>query len=130
MTINEALALIEWGQLQDSGCGAVDMLLLGSVMLTSDSVLWTIDKNIDSLAARFDVAFGAAKLRYFKPWEPGEKRQRLVSILISEFLPTLPGNFRLAAAGIRVRSGSRRNARAPRLRVSSLVVANPEVISA
>ena len=59
-TTDEALALIEREHLQDSGCGAVDILLLGSVMLTSDAVLWTIDKNLDSLAARFDVAFGAA----------------------------------------------------------------------
>ena len=59
-TTDEALALIEREQRQDSGCGAVDILLLGSVMLTSDAVLWTIDKNLDSLAARFDVAFGAA----------------------------------------------------------------------
>ena len=58
-TIDETLALIEREQLQDSGCGAVDMLLLGSVMLTSDAVLWTIDKNLDSLAGRFDIAFGA-----------------------------------------------------------------------
>ena len=59
-TIDETLALIEREQLQDSGCGAIDMLLLGSVMLTSDAVMWTIDKNLDSLAGRFDVAFGAA----------------------------------------------------------------------
>ena len=58
-TIDETLALIDREQLQDSGCGAVDMLLLGSVMLTSEAVLWTIDKNLESLAGRFDLSFGA-----------------------------------------------------------------------
>ena len=55
---DETLALIEQEQLRDSGCGAIDLLLLGSVLLTSDAVLWTLDKNLRSLAARFDVLFG------------------------------------------------------------------------
>lgn len=56
-TTEETLTLIEREQLQDSGCGAVDLLLLGSTLLTSDAVLWTMDKNLDALAARFDIAF-------------------------------------------------------------------------
>ena len=55
---DETLALIEREQLQDSGCGAIDLLLLGSVLLTSDAVLWTLDKNLRTLAARFGIAFG------------------------------------------------------------------------
>jgi hypothetical protein len=55
---DETLALIEREQLQDSGCGAIDLLLLGSVLLTSNTVLWTLDKNLRSLAARFDIVFG------------------------------------------------------------------------
>ncbi|EQD31354.1 PilT domain-containing protein [mine drainage metagenome] len=54
----EPLALIEREQLQDSGCGAVDLLLLASVLLTSDAVLWTLDKNLVALAARFEISFG------------------------------------------------------------------------
>ena len=54
----ETLALIEREQLQDSGCGAIDLLLLGSVLLTSDAVLWTHDKDLQALAARFDILFG------------------------------------------------------------------------
>jgi hypothetical protein len=54
---DETLALIEREQLQDSGCGAIDLLLLGSV-LVSDAVLWTLDKNLRALAARFDILFG------------------------------------------------------------------------
>jgi predicted nucleic acid-binding protein len=55
---DETLALMEREQLRDSGCGAIDLLLLGSVLLTSDSVLRTLDKNLRALAARFDVLFG------------------------------------------------------------------------
>ena len=54
----ETLELIEREQLHDSGCGAVDLLLLGSVLLTSDAVLWTLDNDLRALAARFDVLFG------------------------------------------------------------------------
>jgi predicted nucleic acid-binding protein len=54
----ETIALIDREQLQDYGCGAVDMLLLGSVLLTSDAVLWTLDKKLEALAARFEISFG------------------------------------------------------------------------
>ena len=54
----ETLALIEREQLQDSRCGALDLLLLASVLLTSDAVLWTLDKNLKALAARFEISFG------------------------------------------------------------------------
>jgi predicted nucleic acid-binding protein len=57
-TTEDTLALIEQEELQDSGCGAVDLLLLGSALLTSDAVLWTLDKNLDALAGRFEISFG------------------------------------------------------------------------
>jgi predicted nucleic acid-binding protein len=53
----ETLALIERERLQDSGCGAVDLLLLGSVRLTTDAVLWTLDRNLEALAARLEISF-------------------------------------------------------------------------
>ena len=56
-TTEETLALIEHQQLQESGCGAVDLILLGSVLLTADAVLWTLDKNLESVAARFDITY-------------------------------------------------------------------------
>jgi predicted nucleic acid-binding protein len=56
-TTDETLALIERAQFQDSGCGAVDMALLASVLLTPDAELWTIDKKLDALAERLEVAF-------------------------------------------------------------------------
>jgi len=52
------LALIDRGQFQDSGCGAVDMALLASALLTPGTVLWTVDKKLDALASRLDIAFG------------------------------------------------------------------------
>jgi predicted nucleic acid-binding protein len=55
---DETLALIEREQLQDSGCGAIDVLLLGSTLLTSGAALWTLDKDLRALAERFDVSFG------------------------------------------------------------------------
>jgi predicted nucleic acid-binding protein len=61
-TTDEALALIEREQFQDSGCGAVDMLLLASALLTPEAVLWTLDKDLDALAGRVGVAFDAATL--------------------------------------------------------------------
>lgn len=56
-TTDEILALIEREQFHDSGCGAVDLALLASVLLTADTLLWTTDKNLDALAARLGVAF-------------------------------------------------------------------------
>jgi predicted nucleic acid-binding protein len=55
---DETLALIEREQLQGLRCGAIDLLLLGSVLLTSDAVLWTFDNDLRALAARFDILFG------------------------------------------------------------------------
>lgn len=59
-TTEEALALIERHQLQDSGCGAIDMLLLGSVLLTPNASLWTLDKPLGALAVRLGVDWDAA----------------------------------------------------------------------
>ena len=59
-TTDEILALIEKEQLHDPGCGAVDMALLASVLLTPDMLLWTLDKNLDTLATRLGVAFTAS----------------------------------------------------------------------
>ncbi len=56
-TTEEILALIEREQLQDLGCGAVDLILLGSVLLTPGAMLWTLDKKLAALATRFEVSF-------------------------------------------------------------------------
>ena len=56
-TLDETLTLIENEHIHDSGCGAVDMALLTSVLLTPGAVLWTIDRNLASLARRLAVVF-------------------------------------------------------------------------
>jgi predicted nucleic acid-binding protein len=60
-TTSEVLALIEREQIQDVGCGAVDVCLLGSALLTPDTLLWTLDKNLDALSKRLGVAFHGAE---------------------------------------------------------------------
>jgi len=55
-TTEETLALVEKEQLYDSGCGAIDVALLASVLLTPDAGLWTTDKSLDALALRLGIA--------------------------------------------------------------------------
>ncbi len=59
-TTEETIELIERRQLQNTGCGAVDMSLLASVLLTPNALLWTADKPLDALATRLNVAFRAS----------------------------------------------------------------------
>jgi len=56
-TADETLALIEKERIYDSGCGAVDVALLASALLTSDALLWTADTKLDALAVRLVVAY-------------------------------------------------------------------------
>jgi len=62
-TTDEILALIEREQFHDCGCGAIDMALLASVLLTPHALLWTMDRNLDTLAARLGVDFSASTLK-------------------------------------------------------------------
>ena len=56
-TTDETLDLIDREQLQDLGCGAVDLSLLASVLLTSDTLLWTADKKLATVARKMGLAF-------------------------------------------------------------------------
>lgn len=60
-TTEETLALIERARLHDSGCGAVDVMLLASALLTPATVLWTDDRPLHALALRFGVALSPAR---------------------------------------------------------------------
>jgi predicted nucleic acid-binding protein len=62
-TNDEVLALIESNHLYDTGCGAIDMSLLASVLLTREARLWTMDKNLAALADKLGIAFNAADLK-------------------------------------------------------------------
>ena len=55
-TTEETLALVEKERLYESGCGAIDVALLASVLLTSDARFWTADRSLDALALRLGVA--------------------------------------------------------------------------
>jgi predicted nucleic acid-binding protein len=54
---DEILALVEKERLHDSGCGAVDLAILASTLLTPGALLWTLDKSLDALAKRVGVSF-------------------------------------------------------------------------
>ena len=62
-TNDEILALIESNHLYDTGCGAIDMSLLASVLLTREARFWTMDKNLATLANKLGIAFNAADLK-------------------------------------------------------------------
>lgn len=59
-SLDEIRELIEREQLYGLGCGLVDLALLSSTLLTPGSRLWTRDKRLDKLAARFAVSYGPA----------------------------------------------------------------------
>jgi hypothetical protein len=60
-TTDEILTLIAKEQFYDTGCGAIDIAQLACVLLTRDTQLWTLDKNLVVLAARWGVEFSAEK---------------------------------------------------------------------
>lgn len=54
--IRETMDFVEREQLFGLGCGLVDLQLLASTLITPNTVLWTRDKRLNTLAERFDVA--------------------------------------------------------------------------
>ena len=56
-TSEETLSLIETHKLNDSGCGAVDVSLLASTLLSENALIWTFDKNLESLANRLGISY-------------------------------------------------------------------------
>jgi predicted nucleic acid-binding protein len=55
-TTDEVLSFIENQRLYDNGCGAVDIALLASVLMTPNTRLWTVDRNLEAVASRLGVA--------------------------------------------------------------------------
>ena len=55
------MELIEQERLHDTGCGAVDVMLLASTLLTSDAMLWTDDLKLRALAIRLDLAYSPTR---------------------------------------------------------------------
>lgn len=58
-SLREVIAFVDREQLYGLGCGLVDMSLLASTLLTPGASLWTLDKRLAELAARFKVAHQA-----------------------------------------------------------------------
>ena len=56
-TNREIMTLIDAHNLQDSGCGAMDMALLASALITEKAKIWTQDKKFETLAKRLGVSF-------------------------------------------------------------------------
>ncbi|MCF2135139.1 MULTISPECIES: type II toxin-antitoxin system VapC family toxin [Mycetohabitans] len=55
-SLTEVMAFIEHEKLHGLGCGLVDMALLASTLITPGAQLWTLDKRLADLSARFGVA--------------------------------------------------------------------------
>jgi hypothetical protein len=58
-SLREVIAFVDREQLHGLGCGLVDISLLASALLTPGATLWTLDKRLAKLAARFKVAHQA-----------------------------------------------------------------------
>lgn len=52
----EVRQFVERERLYGLGCGLVDLTLLASTLITPGAVLWTLDRRLAELAARFHVA--------------------------------------------------------------------------
>ena len=57
ISIEEVMAFIEREALYGLGCGLVDLMLLGSVLMTPGARLWSLDRRLMEIAARFDVEY-------------------------------------------------------------------------
>ncbi|WP_027995941.1 type II toxin-antitoxin system VapC family toxin [Simplicispira psychrophila] len=59
-TSDELLELIERRNLYGRGCGLVDISLLASTLLSEETLLWTADKRLESVAAELNHAYRPA----------------------------------------------------------------------
>ena len=56
-SLREVMDFIERVKLYGGECGIVDMILLASTLITPGAELWALDKQLLSLADRFDVMY-------------------------------------------------------------------------
>jgi predicted nucleic acid-binding protein len=56
-TPDEVLALIERRNLYGRGCGLVDLSLLAAALLEGQTLVWTLDKRLASIAAELNLAY-------------------------------------------------------------------------
>jgi predicted nucleic acid-binding protein len=55
--LKEVMDFIEQEKLYGLGCGLIDLMLLASTLITPGTLFWTLDKRLDALAQRFNVAY-------------------------------------------------------------------------
>ncbi|CAM3812795.1 type II toxin-antitoxin system VapC family toxin [Polynucleobacter antarcticus] len=56
-TPDEVMAFVEKHQFYESGCGAIDVSLLASTLLSKHALIWTFDKKLEALARQLDIAY-------------------------------------------------------------------------
>ena len=59
-TADELLTLLEQRALPGRGCGFVDVSLLASVLLSGQTLLWTLDKRLEAVATELGRAYQPA----------------------------------------------------------------------
>lgn len=59
-TVSEVINFIEQERLFGLGCGLIDLMLLSSTLMAPGLELWTRDKRLHALAARFGIAHQVA----------------------------------------------------------------------
>jgi predicted nucleic acid-binding protein len=57
---NEALHCLEKNKLMGKGIGYIDLHLLASTLLTSNTSVWTRDRRLDDLAERLNICWKSA----------------------------------------------------------------------
>lgn len=60
-SLQETMAFIDREVLYGLGCGLIDMMLLASTLITPSVQLWTFDKRLAALGARFNVVYRSTK---------------------------------------------------------------------
>ncbi|BAO91378.1 type II toxin-antitoxin system VapC family toxin [Caballeronia cordobensis] len=55
ISVEELMTFIEREALHGLGCGLVDLMLLGSVLMTPGARFWTLDRRLMNVSARFGV---------------------------------------------------------------------------
>ena len=58
-TPNEILDFIEKYKFFESGCGAIDVSLLASTLISENALLWTLDKHLASLATPLGISYNS-----------------------------------------------------------------------
>jgi predicted nucleic acid-binding protein len=59
-TLKEVFDFVEREKIYGLGCGLVDMTLLASTLITPGTTLWSADRRLAELAARFGVAYASS----------------------------------------------------------------------